>query len=34
MESGDSGNPATNTISEVEDIYRQIARKVVDKMEK
>ena len=34
MEAGDSGNPATNTISEVEDIYRQIAKKVVDKMEK
>ena len=34
MEGGDNGNPATNTLSEVEDIYRQIARKVVDKMEK
>ena len=34
MEAGDNGNPATNTISEVEDIYRHIARKVVDKMDK
>ena len=34
MEGSDSGNPATNSISEVEEIYRQIARKVVDKMEK
>ncbi len=34
MQGADDGVPAVNTISQVADIYKQVARKVVDKMEK
>ena len=34
MQGADDGVPAVNTVSQVADIYKQVARKVVDKMEK
>jgi hypothetical protein len=33
MQGADDGNPAVNTHPQVADIYRQVALKVVDKME-
>jgi hypothetical protein len=34
MQCADDGKPAVNTIAEVAEVYKQIVRKVVDKVEK
>jgi ATP-binding protein involved in chromosome partitioning len=34
MQGSDDGIPAVNTIAEVAEVYRQVAQRVVDKMEK
>jgi len=33
MQGADDGVPAVNTVPQVAEVYQQVARKVVDKME-